>query len=256
MLRIGFAGDRDISVRILQYLLNRGIKPLVLLVSTSKKASHDKKLIEICSYLSQKYILKGPEFRKESGIKILRELNLDYIISIHFPYIFPKEVLEIPRKGVLNLHPAYLPYNRGWHTTSWAILEGTPAGATLHFMDEGIDTGDIIYRETLEINPEDTAHTLYQRIKQLEYDIFVKAWPMIESGKFTRIKQNIKKGSIHLKRDLLRPEVQKLELESTVKVRDLLNRLRALTTNNIKEAAYFEIDGQKYRIQINIIPEK
>ena len=78
---------------------------------------------------------------------MLEQLSLDYIICVHFPYIVPREILSIPKYGVTNLHPAYLPYNLGWHTPSWAILENTPIGATLHYMDECVDTGDIIHQK-------------------------------------------------------------------------------------------------------------
>lgn len=87
----------------------------------------------------------------------------DYIFCIHYHNIVPKDILEIPSKGCINLHPAYLPYNRGWHTPSWAILEGTPYGATMHYMTEELDKGDIIYQEQLPIASEDTAHTHYTR---------------------------------------------------------------------------------------------
>ena len=75
----------------------------------------------------------GREFRERTGIAFLGELELDLILCVHFPYLLPPEVLSIPSKGCLNLHPAYLPWNRGWHTPSWAILEDTPGGATLHW---------------------------------------------------------------------------------------------------------------------------
>jgi len=111
-LNIAFAGDRNISVRILSFLLKEGITPKVLIVSDSENASHSGELVELCSDYSDVQILRGDSFKSPSGIRILQEKMIDYIISIHFPSIYPETVLSIPKIGVLNLHPAYLPYNR------------------------------------------------------------------------------------------------------------------------------------------------
>lgn len=256
MIRIAYAGDRDISVWVLRFILEQGVKPLALMISDQKRASHAKELLELCSYLDKNRILIGKTFRSKYGVDLLRSLNLDYIIAVHFPYYFPKEVLEIPRIGVLNLHPAYLPYNRGWHTVSWAILEDTPIGATLHFMDEGIDTGYIVYQKQVSIRPNDTAHTLYQRVKQVELEVFREAWPLICSKYPPRKPQDLNRGTMHLRKDLFSPEIQRLNLDQIVKIGELLKKLRALTTNNLNEAAYFEVDGKRYRVQISIFEEE
>jgi len=255
-LRISFAGDRDISVQVLQYLLKQGVRPLALMVSHPNRATHALELRELCNYLPKEYVFVGKEFRSPAAIEKSRKLELDFIISIHFPYVVPKEVLTIPQIGALNLHPAYLPYNRGWHTPSWAILEGTPVGATLHFMDEGIDTGDIVSQRQIEILPDDTADTLYRRLKQLEFNVFKEAWPLIVEKNFTRRAQNPKVGTSHHRKDLFHPEIQLINLEKEVKAEELLKKLRALTTNRVDEAAYFEVNGRRYRVQIHIVEEK
>jgi methionyl-tRNA formyltransferase len=254
-LRIAFAGDRDISVRVLQRIIKDNVLPVALLVADNGRASHSRELIGICSYLNPSYVLRGKEFRLPHGIELLSKLNLDFIIGIHFPYIVPEEVLTISRQGFLNLHPGYLPYNRGWHTPNWAILEGTPIGATLHFMDQGIDTGDIIHQKQLHISPGDTAHTLYSRLKDLEFEVFDEAWPLIISGSYKRIKQSLDEGASHKSKDLFSPNIQKIDLESQTTCRDLLRRLRALTTNRIEEAAFFEEEGRRFRVQVSIHEE-
>jgi len=255
-IRFAFAGDRDISVKVLSFLLSQNAYPLALMVSHPDRASHAAQLRSMCQYLPTDLVFVGKEFRSPKGIKRLRELELDYIIAVHFPYIFPKEVLEIPKEGVLNLHPAFLPYNRGWHTPSWSILENTPAGATLHFMDEGIDTGDIVHQRKIEILPNDTAHSLYARIKEAEFGVFKEAWPLLLTKRYLRRPQDPSQGTTHRRKDLLRPEIQKLQLDQLEAIGDTLKRLRALTTNNIRESAYFEVDGKRYHVQIQIFPEK
>ncbi len=200
-------------------------------------------------------VLVGKQFREPAGIELLRSLALDYIVGVHFPYIVPETVLEIPGVGVLNLHPALLPYNRGWHTPSWAILDETPIGATLHFMDRGVDTGDIVAQAELDIRPEDTAHTLYGRLLDLEVELFEEAWPLLASGNPPRRKQSPDEGTNHNRADLSAGSVQRLDLEGSASVKDTLRTLRALTTSDLGEAAYFELGGRRYRVQITITPE-
>jgi len=249
-LRIAFAGDRDISVWVLKYILERDVRPLALLVSAGPGASHADQLLPLCSFLEPNLVLRGRQFREPAGLALLERLDLDYIVCVHFPYILPEEVLCIPRVGVLNLHPAYLPYNRGWHTPSWAILEETPAGATLHFMDEGTDTGDIVHQNTLEVSPADTAHCLYQRLKELELEVFKEAWPRLVSGTYDRIPQNPNEGTAHTRAQLFADHIQRIDLTARVGAGDLLRRLRALTTDRVDEAAYYEAEGKRYRIQV------
>jgi methionyl-tRNA formyltransferase len=255
-IRLAFAGDRDISVWVLRYLLSeRDIKPVALLINDSDQSSHTDELLSLCSFLTPESILNGSQFKSTEGIKFLSDLELDYILSIHFPFIFPKKLLELPRVGVLNLHPAYLPYNKGWHTPSWSILEETPAGATLHFMNTEIDSGDIVHQKKIDVQPSDTANSLYRKLKKLEFEVFKEIWPQIEQGDCPRYGQANDRGTIHFREELLDPLLQKIDLEQVVKTKDLLKKLRALTTNRIDEAAFFENNGRKYRIQVSITEE-
>jgi methionyl-tRNA formyltransferase len=254
-LRVAFAGDRDIGVWVLDFILAHGVKPLALLVPDESRATQAETLRRRCAYLPKENISVGRAFQSPAFIERLRRLELDYIFGIHFPYIVPKAVLAVAGKGFLNLHPAYLPFNRGWHGPSWSILEGTPSGATLHFMDEGLDTGDIIHRKPLETLACDTADTLYQKLKRAELECFEEAWPRLLSGKFERTLQDPLGGTFHKRRELCQEEVQRIELDQPIAAGELLAKLRALTTNRLNEAAYFEVDGVKHRVQVTITPD-
>lgn len=249
-----FAGDRDISVWVLKYLIDKGFKPEALMITEKNKASHAQELIKLSALPSSK-IFEGNEFKSTKGLSTLSEIKPNFIFGIHFPYLIPKNVLEIPRNGFLNLHPAYLPFNRGWHTPSWAIIEKTPIGATLHFMEEKLDAGDIIHQKEIIIEPNETANSLYQRLKLVEFETFKEAFPKLIDGSFQRTKQDLTKGTSHVKKDLFSDEIQKLDLDKEFKGVDLIDKLRALTTNNISEAAYFINNGRKYHLQIKIEEE-
>lgn len=246
-MRFAFAGDRDIAVRVLDFILQKGERPLALLVPEG--ASHAYELTQLLRDEGDIPVYHGRTF--EEKLAELRELQLDYIIAIHFPHIIPPEVLQMPRVGAVNLHPAYLPFNRGWHTPSWAILDETPVGATLHFMDEGLDTGDIILQNRIDVRPHDTADSLYRRLKDLEFDVFREAWPDLVSRSPTRSAQE-GEGTSHSRKDLFSPDVQHIDLDASMRAGDLLRKLRALTTNRPAEAAYFEQNGTRFRVRVEI----
>ena len=249
-IKIGYAGDRKISVDILSYILEQGIAPSLLFVSDPQRASHRDELISLCSHLDNRTLVDGSKIREPETIEKIKQENLDYLICVHFPYIIPSEILNLPRIGVLNLHPAFLPYNRGWNTPTWAILDGTPFGATLHFMDTSLDTGDIIHQKRLNVAVTDTADSLYKRVLRLEKDVFMEAWPSLINTTFSRKSQKNLKGTAHKKGDL--GSIQRITLNEKMELRRFIDTLRALTTNDIRESAYFEMDGERYRLQLII----
>jgi len=252
-INIAYAGDREIAVDLLDFIIKSDIVPKALFVSDDKEATHGQELINLCGHLDNSDISEGDEFKTDDNIKKLKDLDLDYIISIHFPHIYPKSILDIPKHGVINLHPAYLPFNRGWHTPTWAIYEDTPYGATLHFIDEDIDSGDIIARKKIEKKPGDTAHTLYQRALKMEKKLFKECWEDLVSFEYKRIPQDLQRGTEHKKEDIRK--IQRIHLDEKIEVGEIVKKLRALTTNKLSEAAYFKQGEDKYRIQIDIEKE-
>lgn len=249
-MKYAFAGDRQISCDILEVLINKGLKPLALLVTDGQNSTHSDQLIEM-SKLPDQCIFRGKkELQEEGTIKFLKELDLDYIIGIHYPYIISSDLIKTPKIGFLNLHPAYLPYNKGWHTPSWAILDKTPYGATLHFMSEQLDEGDIIHQKELMAETYDTANTLYQKVLDLEKEVFYEALDSLISLSPARKKQT-HKGTSHVKKDL--EQIRELKLESSTTVGEVLNKLRALSTNRDDEVAYYTEGDKKIGIKIEFI---
>ncbi len=240
------------STWVLQHLLDKGVNPLALLVPA--QASHAEELRAMCPSLAEDRVLVGRRFAEPAGVELLRALALDYVIGVHFPLLVPDAVLELPKHGVLNLHPAYLPWGRGWHTPSWAILEDTPVGATLHFMDSGVDTGDIVDQQRLEVSPGDTADSLYRRLKQMELELFERAWPALAEGTYQRRPQE-SEGTTHRRQDLLEEDHRRIPLDATTTAGDLLRTLRALTTDRREEAAFYELDGRRFRVTVEIDEE-
>lgn len=243
-----YAGDRQIAVNILRFLLEQGYPPHALLLNDDDKASHNNALRELVVPLGIP-VFVGNDFRSREAIEFYRKCQPDYFIGIHFPKLIPAEILSVPKVGFLNLHPAYLPFNKGWHTPSWAILDGTPYGATLHFMTEKLDAGDIVHQKELKVKPDDTAHSLYQKVLGLEEEVFREALPSLLSLHPPR-KPQVGSGTMHRQKDL--ETIRAIQLEEPMTAALLIDRLRALTTSRWDEAAWFEKDGKKYLIRVEI----
>ncbi|MFA5556091.1 MAG: formyltransferase family protein [Flavobacteriaceae bacterium] len=248
-MKYAFAGDRQISCNLLKFIISKGFLPEALLVSNGKNATHSKELKSI-SGLKPDFIFEGQDFKTPENIQKLKGLELDYIIGIHFPYIIPKEVLDIPTVGFLNLHPAFLPYNKGWNTPSWAIIDQTVYGATLHFMSEKLDGGDIIHQKALKVESFDTANSLYQKVLNTEEEVFKEAFESIISLNLNKTKQ-LHNGTAYRKSDL--QQIREFNLEDMVVIKDFLNKLRALTTNNTNETAYYKEGDKKIGVKVEFI---
>lgn len=247
-MKYAFAGDREISCDLLKFLIAEGHSPSALLINKGKNESHANSLKEIAK-LSSEYVFEGSDFKQKMNKEKLTDLKLDYIIGVHFPHIIPEDVLSIPDIGFVNLHPSYLPYNKGWHTPSWAIIDGTPYGATLHFMTEKLDQGDIIHQKKIQIQDIDTANTLYRRTLELEKEVFKEAVNELTGLNPVKTEQKYK-GTSHIKKDL--SSIQEIDPNCKVYPSELIDKFRALTTNKKSEAAYIRKDGKKVGIQVKL----
>jgi methionyl-tRNA formyltransferase len=113
----------------------------------------------------------------------------DFIISYGYRHIIGKPVLDKFKDRAINLHISYLPWNRGADPNLWSFLDNTPKGVTVHFIDEGLDTGDIICQRYMKYDINDTLRTFYAKLSGCIEDLFEKAWPYIRNGKAKRYKQ-------------------------------------------------------------------
>ena len=131
------------------------------------------------------------DVNKPEFIAVLRKLCPDLIVSMHFPVIFKPEILEIPRLGCVNEHPSRLPAGRGMTPSFWHMLIGDDRNwITLHYLDPGIDTGDVIAQGSIEITPEDTGQTTSHKLSEEGHRIFAENLPLIASGNAPRIPQS------------------------------------------------------------------
>lgn len=129
-----------------------------------------------------------------SSLKKIKSFDTDLFISMSFNQILKKEILNIPEKGFINCHAGALPFYRGRNILNWALINDEKEfGVTVHYIDEGIDTGDIIIQKKSQISDEDTYESLLEKATVICADTLYEALDEIRLGKVNKIKQS----SIH-----------------------------------------------------------
>jgi methionyl-tRNA formyltransferase len=150
----------------------------------------------------------------------VKKLKPQFIISYNYHYILKKPLLDQYPK-IINLHISYLPYNRGTYPNVWSNLEGTPSGVTIHYIDEGIDTGPILAQEIVVM--DESQHTIqssYDLLNSRIQKLFKEVWPDIASSKIRSYSQ---KGTptLHTDKDFEQIKILLGPKEWNVKITDL-----------------------------------
>jgi methionyl-tRNA formyltransferase len=116
-------------------------------------------------------------------------LDADRVVSHGYRRILRAPALDALGDRVINLHIALLPFNRGADPTLWSVLEDTPSGVTIHHVDAGVDTGDVIAQRAVELAGDDTLATAYDRLQSAMAALFAETWPAIAAGRAPRTPQ-------------------------------------------------------------------
>jgi methionyl-tRNA formyltransferase len=144
-------------------------------------------------------LLLPPSLKDLQVIDWVKTRLPELIVLAFVTEIIPKAMIDIPKYNAINYHPSLLPKYRGGSAINWAIINGeTETGVTIHYIDAGIDTGDMILQERVPIYPQDTVASLYfERLYPIGVRMIAEAVRMIEEGKAPRIKQDNSQASYH-----------------------------------------------------------
>jgi methionyl-tRNA formyltransferase len=127
--------------------------------------------------------------------------DIDFAVSYRYRHIISQEAITCLKGKIINLHISYLPWNRGADPNLWSFLEDTPKGVSIHYVDTGIDTGDLIARKKIVFNEiYETLSTSYETLNDEILSLFRASWDSIVNGEAQRIKQS-KGGSLHKSKD-------------------------------------------------------
>ncbi len=229
MLNIIFMGTPDFAKESLEAIYEKGHNIVSVVTNPDKPKGRGMKMIAspVKKFaISKNLPIYQPTTVKNNTefIKEIQAQNPDIICVVAYGKILPKEILEIPKYGCINVHASLLPKYRGAAPIQWAILNGeTLTGVTTMYMDTGMDTGDMILKETVSINENETTGELWNRLSKIGGELLVKTIEQIESGNAPREPQ----GNNFSMAPMLSKEMAKINWQTKTS-REIKNLVRGL----------------------------
>ncbi|MCI8641713.1 MAG: methionyl-tRNA formyltransferase [Clostridia bacterium] len=244
-MNILFMGTPDFAQKSLKSLVENNYNIIGVVTNIDKPKGRGMKMMPspVKEYALEKglkiyqpeKVRKNPEFINE-----IKRLNPDVICVVAYGKILPKEILEIPRFGCINVHGSLLPKYRGAAPIQWAILNGDKkTGITTMYMDVGMDTGDMILKEEVDIGDNETTGELWDKLSEIGGKLLVETLKKIENGTAPREKQ----GDEFTMAPMLAKEMAKIDWENK-NAKEIKNLVRGL---NPIMGAYTFLNGKKVK---------
>ena len=139
-------------------------------------------------------------YEEKLNKELVEKYQFDFLISFGYRYMISKQVLTLFNNNAINLHISYLPWNKGSDPNLWSILDNTPKGVTIHKIDEGLDTGEILFQRKIIFQENDTLKSSYDKLQNELLKLFEENWENIKDKKVIPMKQ-IGVGSYHKSSD-------------------------------------------------------
>ena len=243
MLNIIFMGTPDFAKESLEAIYNTESNIIAVVTNPDRPKGRGMKMIAspVKEFAIEKNIpVLQPE--KISNIKeILENLNPDLFCVVAYGKILPKEILKIPKIGSINVHASLLPKYRGAAPIQWAVINGEKTtGVTTMYMNEGMDTGDMILKKEVEIGKDETTGELWDRLSKIGGNLLVETVEKIEKGIAPRKPQ----GTNFTMAPMLNKEMAKIDWENKT-AEEIKNLVRGL---NPTMGAYSKLNGKKIKI--------
>lgn len=254
-MNIVFMGTPDFARDSLKALVEAGHNIKLVVTNPDKPKGRGMKMIpsEVKVYALEKgleieqplKIKKNVEF-----IQKLKDIKPDVICVVAYGKIIPKEILDIPKYGCINVHGSLLPKYRGAAPIQWSVLNGDEeTGVTTMFMDEGMDTGDMILKESTKIGENETTGELWDRLSLIGANLLVKTLEKIQDGTYNREKQS----HDFTEAPMLKKEIAKIDWNNKTSL-ELKNLARGL---NPFMGAYTFLNNKKIKLwKLDIINKK
>lgn len=173
--------------------------------------------------------------------------NYDLGISCHSKQLFPAKLVN--SLLCVNVHPGLNPFNRGWFPQVFSIINGFPIGATIHVMDEEIDHGDIIIQEEVKINSHENSLDVYNKVQKKEIELFIRVVDDILNNSFKKTKPSTD-GNYNSIKDY--KKLCEIDLDRKVTMKEAINYLRAMTHPPYKNSYFFDSEGNKVFVSIDL----
>ena len=246
-MKIVFMGTPDFAVPTLQKMIDMGIEVTAVVTQPDKAKGRGKKVIyspvKECALAHDLPVYQPVRIRKEPEfIQTLRDMQPDVIVVGAFGQILPKEILDIPRLGCVNVHASLLPKFRGAAPIQWSIIDGEEVtGVTTMLMDAGLDTGDMLLKTEIPMDPKETGGSLHDKLAAVGGELLEKTLIGLEAGTIVPEKQDDSQAGEYAR--MLDKELGHIDFNQPAVVIERL--IRGL---NPWPSAYTYIDGKTLKI--------
>ena len=243
-MRVVYLGTPDFATKPLKKLIENGYNVVGVITNKDKPVGRKKILtpppVKVIAEEHNIPVFQYDKIRVE-GVDDLKSLAPDLMITCAFGQILSQEIIDIPRLGVINVHASLLPKYRGASPIHYAILNGEKTtGITIMKTDVGIDTGDIIYQQSIDIGEKETCGELFLRLSNLGADCLLKTLPSIIDGSAHFIKQDEKNSSYS---KIIKKELAQIDWNKSAE--EIYNQIRAFNPSPI---AFTLFNGEPFKI--------
>ncbi|MBI3582605.1 MAG: methionyl-tRNA formyltransferase [Nitrospinae bacterium] len=253
LMNIIFMGTPDFAVPTLDGIINSAHKIIAVVTQPDRPKGRGREILPspvklavseanlVVAEANKIDVLQPEKVREKDFIEKLKKYKPDCIVVVAFGQILPKEILNLPRYGCINLHASLLPKYRGAAPINWALIKGeTKTGVTSMFMDEGMDTGDILIQREVEIGENDNAGALHDRLSKIGGDVILETLDGLEKRTIKRIKQDSSIATYA-------PKLKKEDclIEWSIGAKEIVHRIRGLTH---APGAYTSYNGKRLKI--------
>lgn len=247
---IALLASGNVGVKIAQYLAQPHVPGKISRLYVSGQDESVDAQISNAAGLDGEFVFVGKEvFHDGNHIQELNNEEIDVLISVYWPWILSPEYFQRFSKTI-NFHPALLPSNRGWYPHVFNLMEGTPAGATLHEIAEEADSGGIWAQRKVPVSPFDTAFDLYGRLQNEMFVLFHESWQGISSGTTQPVPQDHSLATYNKKSSI--GSMDEIDISKSTN-RALLDKLRARSFGSQGFAYFIDDDtGEKVYLKLEL----
>ena len=244
-MRVIFMGTPDFAVGTLEAILEAGHEVVLVVTQPDKPKGRGNTMqfppVKECALAHGIEVFQPKKVRLEENIAYLRNYEPDIIIVAAFGQLLPKEILDMPRYGCVNVHASLLPKYRGAAPIQWAVLNGDRvSGVTTMRMNEGLDTGDMIDKVEVVLDPEETGGSLFDRLAEAGAKLCVETMAHIADNTATYEPQNEAEAT-HV--SMIRKEMGNIDwCRSAVQIERLIRGM------NPWPSAYTHLNGKTFKI--------
>jgi len=199
-MKVVYMGTPEFAVPCLEFLINSEHEVIGVFTQPDKRSGRGQRIsltpVKEKALEHNIPILQPTTLKNDDIINQIKKLNPDLIVVVAYGQILPKGILEIPKYGCINVHASLLPKYRGAGPINWAIINGEKkTGITTMYMDVGLDTGDMLLKEEIEIGDDETAGELHDRLMKLGAGVLDKTINLLETNEIISIPQNHNESS-------------------------------------------------------------